>query len=182
MPASATLAAAGTVNSGSSFAVTWTGPNNPSDYIAIAEPGSTGNEYRNYTYVQQGSPLTLIAPDEPGRYEVRYIQHQSRTILVALPIDVLPVNAVLQVPATAKAGERFDVTWTGPANASDYLAIGTVGGSGSDYENYAYVEQGSPLQLVAPAQAGTYEVRYEQRQSRTVLARQAIRISNQEIN
>jgi Ca-activated chloride channel family protein len=95
-----------------------------------------------------------------------------------LPVDVLPVNAAIQVPATARAGDRFDVTWTGPANASDYLAIGTIGGSGSDYENYAYVQQGSPLQVVAPAQAGNYEVRYVQRQSRTVLARQAIRITD----
>lgn len=173
---SATLSAAATVNSGASFEVTWSGPANQADYIAIAVPGTSGSQYRNYTYVQEGSPLDLLAPDEPGNYEIRYVQTQSRTILTTLPIEILPVSATLEIPAEVKAGEPIDVTWTGPANQSDYIAIAEVGAPGSAYQSYAYIERGSPLQLTAPPQAGTWEVRYIQRQSRTVLVSKTIRI------
>jgi Ca-activated chloride channel family protein len=76
------------VGSGSQFEVSWTGPDNTGDYLSIALPGEPGVSYRNYAYTSGGSPLQLQAPDEPGDYEVRYVQHQSRTILARRDIEV----------------------------------------------------------------------------------------------
>ena len=82
----ATLDAAPRAPSGSELEVRWTGPDNASDYVAIAASGSPGGQQLSYTRTNQGSPLTLRVPDEPGQYELRYIQNQSRTILVSQPL------------------------------------------------------------------------------------------------
>jgi Ca-activated chloride channel family protein len=174
--AAATLQYAQAVGSGSAFEVNWSGPGNHSDYIAIALPGTPGGDYHDYSYVQQGSPLKLTAPDEPGNYEIRYVQRQSRTILSGRPITILAVSASIVTATTVKAGSQFEVTWTGPGNRSDYVTVALPGTAGRDFLNYAYVQKGSPLQLTAPDKPGSYEVRYVQRQSATILARQAVRV------
>jgi Ca-activated chloride channel family protein len=176
LPAAASLRHAGAVNSGSTFEVTWLGPGNYRDYLAIAAPDDPGTRQHNYAYVERGSTLQLTAPDEPGEYEVRYIQRQSRNILAREPIDVVPVTATLQAASVVNPGSTFNVTWTGPANYRDYLAIAEAGDPGNRQLTYAYVEKGSPLELRAPDEPGDYEVRYIQRQSRNILERHAIEV------
>jgi Ca-activated chloride channel family protein len=176
LPVVATLQYASEVTSGSIVDVAWSGPANPRDYLAIAAPDDPGARQHSYAYVEQGSPLQLTVPDEPGVYEVRYIQRQSRIILARQPIIVLPVTATLHAVRVVNPGSTFDVTWTGPANSRDYLAIAEAGDPGNQQLTYAYVEKGSPLQLTAPNEPGDYEVRYIQRQSRNILTRQAIEV------
>jgi Ca-activated chloride channel family protein len=176
LPVVATLQLASVVNSGSTVDVAWSGPANPRDYVAIAAPDDPGTRQHNYAYVERGSPLQLTAPDEPGSYEVRYIQRQSRHILARQPIDVVPVTATLQAVRVVNPRSTFDVTWSGPANFRDYLAVAEAGDPGNRQLTYAYVEKGSPLELTAPDEPGDYEVRYIQRQSRNILARHAIEV------
>ena len=176
LPVVATLRIASDVNSGGIVDVAWSGPANSRDYLAIAAPDDPGGRQYNYAYVEQGSPLQLTAPDEPGVYEVRYIQGQSRLILARHSIIVLPVTASIQAARVVKPGSTFDVTWTGPSNTRDYLAIAEAGVPGGQQLTYAYVERGSPLELRAPEEPGDYEVRYIQRQSRNILARHAIEV------
>jgi Ca-activated chloride channel family protein len=84
-----TLEAPATVEAGASFAVTWTGPNGPSDYITIAPADSPVGTYLNYQYTTEGSPLTLIAPDEPGAYEIRYASDRVPDLTFgSIPITV----------------------------------------------------------------------------------------------
>ena len=75
-PLVVTLQAPEEVNAGSSFQVTWTGPDGPSDYITIAPAGSPVGSYLDYKYVNSGSPLSLTAPDQPGDYEIRYVSER----------------------------------------------------------------------------------------------------------
>jgi Ca-activated chloride channel homolog len=178
--AAATLQFDAQVGSGSTFDVSWSGPGNNGDYLAIATPESPGNKQRSYRYTRQGSPLALTAPDEPGDYEIRYVQRQSRTVLVSKSLTVIPVVATLEAAAEVKSGSTFDVSWSGPANNGDYLAIATAGSPGGKQRSYRYVRytrQGSPLALTAPDEPGDYEIRYVQRQSRTVLARKIFRVT-----
>jgi Ca-activated chloride channel family protein len=176
LPTAASLRHASSVNSGSTFEVTWLGPGNFRDYLAIAASDDPGSHQHDYAYVERGSPLQLTAPDEPGSYEVRYIQRQSRHILARQPIDVVPVTATLQAVRVVNPRSTFDVTWSGPANFRDYLAVAEAGDPGNRQLTYAYVEKGSPLELTAPDEPGDYEVRYIQRQSRNILARHAIEV------
>jgi Ca-activated chloride channel family protein len=71
-PYEITLAFPVAVDAGSTFEVEWTGPDGPSDYLTIVPAGSPDGTYRSYAYTRDGSPAKLVAPDEPGAYEIRY--------------------------------------------------------------------------------------------------------------
>ena len=87
-PVSAKVEAPSSVAAGAKFNVTWEGPNYGGDYITIAPAGSKDKDYKGYTYTSSGTPATLKAPAQPGKYEVRYILSQSKTALARTPITV----------------------------------------------------------------------------------------------
>jgi von Willebrand factor type D domain len=175
--AAATLDAASDVQSGSKVSVTWTGPGNAQDLITLADPETPGNQQRDYSYVSRGNPAELTAPDAPGTYELRYVQHQSRTILARRPITVAAVAATLDADATVQSGGKLSVVWTGPDNLQDYISIATPDAAGNQQHSYSYTNRGSPAMLTAPDEPGQYEIRYVQHQSRNVLARRPITVA-----
>jgi hypothetical protein len=75
-----------------------------------------------------------------------------------------------------EAGAKFQVTWTGPNNARDFVTLVKAGTREQTYDRYAYTSKGSPLELTAPDVPGEYELRYATGQSYTTLARAAIRV------
>ena len=85
------------------IAVKWTGPNNERDYIAI---GNAARPYISYKYTREGSPLELMAPDEPGQYELRYFLGAGDVIIGKRPIAVGAVSA--SVTAAAERGRGFE--------------------------------------------------------------------------
>lgn len=87
-PLEISLTAPPTVQRGSDFEVSWTGPDAPSDYITILPAGATAWTNESYFYTRDGSPGTLTAPDTPGAYEVWYIFGGSRELLESVPITV----------------------------------------------------------------------------------------------
>ncbi|GAB1477844.1 hypothetical protein MASR2M74_03860 [Paracoccaceae bacterium] len=113
--APATLSAPAQVLAGSSFQVGWTGPDAPQDNIQISEAGS--DSYLTYDYVNSGNPLTLTAPQEPGRYELRY-KFADTEVIASRPIEVLPADAVL--PAEGPAPLPVEIAAEG---AGDGLAV-----------------------------------------------------------
>ncbi len=76
----ATLDAPTTVAAGESFEVTWTGPGYPSDWITIVKPVAAFNAYASYVDANKGSPISLTAAKEAGRYEIRYVMKGKRVI------------------------------------------------------------------------------------------------------
>jgi len=85
---SATLAAVPTVAAGTTVRITWTGPDNRNDFVTIVPVGAEEGKYGNYSYTRKGNPLDLKVPNQPGAYELRYLNGQSRTTLSSLPITV----------------------------------------------------------------------------------------------
>ena len=83
------------VLAGQEFPVAWTGPNAPYDNIQIAEIGGSG--YLSYAYVSYANPVVMVAPDVPGRYELRYMLADTEAIATR-PFDVLPADADLPAP------------------------------------------------------------------------------------
>jgi Ca-activated chloride channel family protein len=77
-----------TVKAGAEFQVTWQGPNYISDFVTIVPAGAKEKAYKNYFYTSKGSPATLKAPAKTGKYEVRYLLNQSRTVLARTSITV----------------------------------------------------------------------------------------------
>ncbi len=65
-----TLDAPDVVAAGADVSITWQGPDGPQDNIQIAKAGT--DSYETYGYVSGTNPLVLIAPEEPGDYEILY--------------------------------------------------------------------------------------------------------------
>jgi Ca-activated chloride channel family protein len=84
----AELEAPPVVPAGGNVKIVWTGPDNQNDFITIVPAGTEEGKYGNYTYTRKGSPLDVKVPEEPGVYELRYLNGQSRTTLTSLPITV----------------------------------------------------------------------------------------------
>ncbi len=174
--ANASVKGPSNVAAGAGIEVAWTGPNNPRDYVTIGETTPGGRKYLDYKYTNSGSPVKLTAPDKPGNYELRYILGAGDTIIATQPITVGGVTASLSAPAPVAAGARFQVTWTGPDNARDFITLVKAGTREQTYDRYAYTSKGSPLELTAPDVPGAYELRYATGQSYTTLARAAITV------
>ena len=75
---------------GSTFAVSWQGPNNERDYVTIVKKGAREGEYGNYEYTARGNPVKVLAPVDPGEYELRYSTGQAYATLARAPITVVP--------------------------------------------------------------------------------------------
>ena len=143
---------------GAMFEVSWTGPGTDDDYISIAKPGQKPHKYLTYQYTSK-NPVKLRAPANPGTYQVRYILGQGHKLLAKAAITITPVNATIEAPATAKAGQPIPVKWTGPGYEDDYISIAKPDHRPSKYLTYQYARQ-NPIKLEAPKKPGTYEVRY----------------------
>jgi Mg-chelatase subunit ChlD len=165
------------VNAGASFSVKWQGPNNPQDFITVVPVGSPDRYYRQYEYTAAGNPVQLRAPDAGGEYEVRYLTGQTYATVASAKITVGAVTASLQGPAEAVAGSLFNVAWKGPNNQSDYITIVPKGAKEGTSGNYEYPSRGNPAKVLAPLQAGDYELWYATGQSHTTLAKANIRIT-----
>ncbi|HEX7001695.1 MAG TPA: VWA domain-containing protein [Trueperaceae bacterium] len=166
----ASVSAPSEVVGGAEFEVTWTGPANSGDYITVAPAGSPEGTYMDYEYATSGSPVRIEAPEEAGTYEVRYVTGQSEATLASASITVTAATASLTAPAEVAVGERFAVTWQGPAGPSDYITIVPAGAAEGAYLSYAYTAAGATVMLTAPDEPGDYEVRYVAGRSDSTLA------------
>ncbi len=173
---SASVQAPAAADVATEFEVTWQGPDNKSDYIAIARSDQDPGRQVHYTYTRKGSPLKVRAPSDPGTYEVRYILGQGSKLLAKTTIEIEAVSASVQAPAAADMASQFEVTWQGPDNSSDYIAIARSDQDPGRQVQYTYTRKGSPLKLRAPSDPGTYEVRYILGQGSKLLAKTTIEI------
>ncbi|KIN61125.1 Von Willebrand factor type A domain protein [Sulfitobacter noctilucae] len=147
---------------GSTIEVVWNGPASADDYIGIGKAGAGGSaQWRNFAPVAEGSPLSLLVPPEPGQYHISYFDAATRSVLGFVPIEVTPAQITLNAPSEVSVSEMFEVSWTGPDYAGDFLGIGPVGSSGSaQWKNFTPTAEGNPLQLRAPSQPGDYLIKY----------------------
>lgn len=157
----ATVTAPARIEAGAPFEAAWTGPGNRGDRLMVQTPEQApGARPSDTAFVHRGSPVTLRAPDTPGAYQVRYVTGRSRQALAFAAIEVVPVRAELEVPASVTAGAMVAVQWRGPGNSGERIAIfkpGDLAGGKAISGSYA---QRSPVNLRAPGTAGDYEVHY----------------------
>lgn len=178
-PAAATLTAQATAVAGSTIEVAWTGPDYNSDFIAITQVGSEGyHRFANTTRTNEGSPLDLLMPVEPGSYIVEYVEGQDRTAITTVPITLTEPGATLTAPASAVAGSSVEIGWTGPNFANDFVGITPVGAEGYHrFDQSTRLTDGNPLTLQMPTVPGEYVVEYVLGQDRVRLVSQPITIT-----
>ncbi|MHA6344861.1 hypothetical protein [Roseivivax sp. CAU 1761] len=169
----ASLTAEEDADAGALLPLVWTGPDYPNDYLAVARPGAA--DYLAYVYTRTGSPALLRMPAEPGTYELRYVMAQDRKVLATRPVEVLPVEAMLDAPDRIPAGAELRVGWDGPAYPEDRIAV-VDPGSGLVVSEVP-ASQGSPARLPAPLAAGPHELRYLMGPEKAVLARRPLEVA-----
>jgi Ca-activated chloride channel family protein len=85
----ATIDGPASAPAGGQIDLSWTGPAYDDDYIGIGRANSDGASlWERYTYVREGSPLTLEIPETPGDYVLTYFLSQDRTAIATRPIRV----------------------------------------------------------------------------------------------
>jgi hypothetical protein len=176
---SATLRSAPTVGVGGDLSVSWTGPNQPGDFISIDKPDDADKTYGPYAYPAQSNPVKIRAPDVPGAYVVRYHMVDGYRVIGSAPVSVTDQAASVSAPDHAPAGSRISVKWSGPAAAGDFISIDQVASDERVYGEYAYPRAATPQEPVgvrAPDEAGDYVIRYHMNGSYRVLASAPIHI------
>lgn len=176
-PASGAIRAPAEASAGSVVAVEVVEPSgDPTHYVTIVRAGAPATEWTDYAYVHDAGTFELLTPEEPGEYEVRYVTEEEYIVLASVPISLYPLTASLQAPETVVAGQRFPVFWESTGYWDDFVTIVPAGAPEGDWGDYAYVADGSPLELTAPEEPGRYEVRYLTGRSYSTVASQPIEV------
>ena len=152
---------------GAGLAVEWSGPGGDGDYVDLVPVGyqETHGEI-SYRYVADGPSLQLRAPGQVGSYDVRYVWvgPDKRHVLARSTVEVVDSEFALIAPPSVMTGQQFEVEWKGPALEGDYVDLVPVGHEEISGEvSYFYVNQDQPIEpakLHAPAEPGTYQLRY----------------------
>ncbi|MEM9249574.1 MAG: hypothetical protein AAGB05_12870, partial [Pseudomonadota bacterium] len=164
---------------GAVIEVEWTGPDYKDDYIGIGPVDAGGaRQWANFVYTAEGSPARITVPAVAGEYVVKYFAREGRVPLAEAPVSVSLPEVSVTAPAEAVAGTTVEVVWTGPNYKDDYIGIGLADAGGArQWVNWVATSAGSPAELVIPAVAGDYVIKYFARQGRVPLAETPIAVT-----
>ncbi len=157
--AAPTLQAPATAKVASEVTFTVAGAGNPRDFVTIVPKAQKEGSYLGYVYVEKGGALKLVMPAAAGDYELRLLSANSPLSDTRSKRDQAGGRVGDARLSCAGRGwrESFQVKWTGPKNARDFIGIGDAE---QKYGTYHYVNEGSTLTFQAPDAPGTYQVRY----------------------
>jgi len=169
------------VTTGSSFKVTWSASIHPEDYVTIVPVGAEEGKYTNYQRVRDVTENRLIAPAQPGLYEVRYVTRKDGHTLGATPVEVVEAEIGITAPQQVTTGASFKVTWSTSIHPEDYVTIVPTGTEEGKYTNYQRVRDVTENRLTAPAEPGLYEVRYVLREGGRTMASTPVEVVEAEV-
>lgn len=173
------------VSAGSVLSFEWRGPNAPDDRIFIASPDMAHNRYNlsNVHQTKKGPPARLVAPAQPGDYEIRYFSYANGTVLSRAPLKVTAPEVTMDYPVSVPAGSYLRASWTGPNAPGDRIFIATTTMDHNRYNlsNAHSTKNGADFGLTVPAEPGQYEIRYFSDANATVLKRFALEVTDNEV-
>ena len=175
-PVQATLKAVSECVAGTAVAIEWTGPNNKGDFITIVPKDTKDGKYMRYAYTRSGPSVKVPAPPQHGPCEIRYMSGQGGKVIARVDLKVTEAEVTLKAPERCTVGNSVLVEWTGPNNKGDYITIVSKDAKDGKYQRYTYTAKGSPLQVLAPVEAGECEIRYMSGQKGKVFARLPITV------
>ncbi|WP_218967759.1 VWA domain-containing protein [Puniceibacterium antarcticum] len=118
-PVPANLSAPEQTEAGEEFMVGWSGPGSSRDYIYLRLSGDSG--YISYGSIADGNPVLMVAPSEPGQYELAYVMGDVE-VLTTRSIDVVEVVAEEVIPPALTAPALIAVTLEAEG-AADLFAV-----------------------------------------------------------
>lgn len=185
----ASLEAPESVEIGRTFTVSWEGPAEKRDEIELFNPEARQGEgvrvasRRLSNGDLDNRTVDLIAPVNPGIYELRYRWQGDRDEpLATLAIEIVEAPVSLDAPANVAIGRTFTVEWVGPGARRDSIRVFDAAarqGEGDvlrqkrlandDFDNQR-------VSLQAPAEPGFYQLEYYSGDGREVLASREIEV------
>lgn len=86
----ASLSAPETAAPGDTITVGWSGPGGERDRIALAEPDQGAFQWLTAESIRtdEGDGVRLTVPNDPGSYELRYIDVANGVVLATAPIEI----------------------------------------------------------------------------------------------
>ena len=181
------------VEIGQPFVAQWEGPAERWDRISLFDPEARGGQGRERTgrlirsSRMDGQQVRLIAPVDPGTYELQYRFGSRGRVLATAPLEVTDALVTLAAPANVEIGRSFKVDWVGPGGRHDRVQIidplarngeGDVV-SGKLLRNDAFDDR--QVTLIAPAKPGFYQLQYWAGTDRKQLASREIEILDAEV-
>src|SRR5690606_40961160 len=82
------------------------------DYVTIVPAGADEGSEGNYFRVRDDAENMLVAPAEPGLYEVRYVLQEGRRTMASAPVEVVEAELGIAAPQQVTTGAKFSVTWS----------------------------------------------------------------------
>ena len=148
------------VIAGARVQILWDGPDNAGDYLIVVDRPPRERAPYERVHTWRGNPLSVIVPDVPGVYEIRYVTGRTLQTLARHSFVVLPARASLAAPITLEASQVFETHWIGPNHVNDVVALVNPDAIGGALQSFAYTRRGNPVKIKAPEKPGTYEIRY----------------------
>ncbi len=176
------LTAPANVEIGRSFTVEWVGPGARRDLIRIFDQAARqgdGEVVRGKRLVNDdfdNRKVTLLAPAEPGFYQLQYYSGDGNEVLASREIEVLEAPVSLDAPDEVAMGRTFTVGWEGPGARRDQIEIfdeAADAGRGRRVSSKRIVNgdmDAQTVELTAPAKPGSYILRYYNGDNSAVLA------------
>lgn len=174
-----TLQAPDRAQMGSPIDIAWTGPGNSYEQIELHPvDAAKGAKAVGRATVLGRSPVRMNLPELIGDYELRYITRQAKRVLVTRPITLYGVDASISAPDSAQVGETIQISWDGPGNQYDAIALFPVGAAEGvkALKSAAIVSKKNPVPMRLPEVSGEFELRYLTAKTLAVLATRHIRI------
>ena len=189
VPAKVTLQLNSIVTAGETLKVKWQGDTNQYDQIKLIDKGKiclSGKRSRAckshskvYASIYRQGHANLEAPEKAGEYQVVYVT-RYKAILARHKLVVKKAKALIKPLAPVNAGEKFKVSWQGPANQYDQIRITRIKPKRSLKASsaiakprlnkslaYVYVKMHpNAVNFTAPRISGEYEVQYLTRRNK----------------
>jgi Ca-activated chloride channel family protein len=175
------LDAPDTARMGYTIEVKWQGPGATRDQVEVFDPEAKAGrgEVLFYKRLINGDmdarTVDLIVPAIPGAYELRYYSGDGRKALATRPITIESVAVSLDAPSAVSAGEYFEASWVGPGAFRDQVEVfdpAAQAGRGKVLASSRLTSGGydeKKVRIKAPAEPGSYLLRYFNGDSRLVL-------------
>jgi Mg-chelatase subunit ChlD len=153
---------------GHTYRIGWRGTVGPAGSMGFVKPGEnrapSSGEYGvvGGTTAQPNNPISRVAPQQPGPYELIMVDEGGGHVIARQAIKVLPAQNGFEKPESVRAGKRMAFVFRGPEQVGERIVIARPGdppGSRAHDWSYALHKKGR-TRLTAPVEPGEYEIRY----------------------
>jgi len=169
---------------GTEIDLTWDAPKGLDSFINI-HPADEKPNYnaRPYVYTKKKASAVLRMPSAAGDYILRWYNRNDRKMMHERPITIIEAEISIDAPDEAIAGTEIDLTWDAPKDLNSFINIHPADEKPNyNAKPYVYTKKKASAVLRMPSTAGTYILRWYNRNDRKMMHEREITVVAAEIN